>query len=49
MGFKTLDEAKAKWLELRPLIINKTKLEVDLMIKRINTKKDDSDQLEMFP
>lgn len=46
MGF-TCTQAKAKWLELRPLLIEMTKLEVELMLKRINDFKVDSDQMEL--
>jgi hypothetical protein len=46
MGFKSLNEAEAKWLELKPLIVQMTKLEVDLMIKRLDNVKDNSDQLD---
>lgn len=48
MGFDC-DQAKEKWLELRPLIIEMTKVDVEGMIKKINTViKNDSDQGELF-
>jgi len=47
MGY-TCKQAKEIWLQLRPLIIDRSKLEVEEMIKRINNVKDDSDQFEMF-
>lgn len=48
LGFTTCDQAKEKWRELRPLIIEMTKREVDWMLERINKVKDDSDELELF-
>ncbi len=46
MGF-TSEQAKDKWEELKPLIIQMSKAEVDLMLNRINNVKDESDQLEL--
>lgn len=47
MGY-TCKQAKEIWLQLRPLIIEKSKPEVELMLKRINNVKDDSDDLTLF-
>jgi hypothetical protein len=48
MGFDC-EQAKEKWLELRPLIIEMTKIDVEGILKKINTViKNDSDQEELF-
>ncbi len=44
----TCAQAKAKWLELRPLLIEMTKLEVELMLKRINTVKKNLNEPGLF-
>ncbi len=43
----TCAEAKAKWLQLRPLIIKMAAPEVELLLKRINNVANDSDQLKL--
>jgi hypothetical protein len=48
MGFD-YNQAKEKWLELRPLIIGMTKVDVKRVLKKINNvTKNDSDQGELF-
>ncbi len=47
MGF-TKEQAQDKWEELKPLIIDMTKLEVELLLKRINNINDKSDELTLF-
>ncbi|MEO8231484.1 MAG: hypothetical protein ABI638_04335 [Ignavibacteriota bacterium] len=48
MGY-TRDQAIGIWNQLRPLIIQMSKVDVDLMLERNNNVKDDSDQLPLFP
>jgi len=47
MGY-TQDEVKAFWLKLRPQIIQMSKDDVDLMVKRINTVKKDLNEPGLF-
>jgi hypothetical protein len=47
MGFSK-EQAKEKWEELKPLIIDMTKLEVELLLKRITNINDKSDELTLF-
>jgi len=47
MGY-TLDEVKEIWHKLRPQIIEMSKLDVDLMVKRINTVKKNLNEPGLF-
>ena len=44
----SMDEAKEKWEELKPILIELTKDAVDEMLDRINNLRIGSDQLELF-